>query len=128
MTTIVPDIFIARHEQERLTGEHINLKSGDRLEGRVVEIRNDGKAVLDFEKFQATVELKVPIEKGETVILIVEETGKGKPVKLKLEDILLHLKKETLTGAPKMISPVETIPGGAARIFQPQTRPPAQTG
>ncbi|HLP48296.1 MAG TPA: hypothetical protein VK469_20300, partial [Candidatus Kapabacteria bacterium] len=128
MTIIVPDIFIPRHEQEGLTGEHIRIKSGDRLEGRVVEIRNDGKAVLDFEKFQAVVELKVPIEKGEAVIVVVEETGKGKPVKLKLEDILFHVKKENLTGAPKIISPVETIPGGVAQIFQPQSRPRAQTG
>lgn len=128
MTIIVPDIFIPRHEQEGLSGEHIRIKSGDRLEGRVVEIRNDGKAVLDFEKFQAVVELKVPIEKGEAVIVVVEETGKGKPVKLRLEDILFHVKKENLTGAPKIISPVETIPGGVAQIFQPQSRPRAQTG
>ncbi|MCP4215871.1 MAG: hypothetical protein GY765_14555, partial [bacterium] len=77
--------LLSRQEVEKLSREHVHLKTGDKLEGKVVRLKNDGKVSIDFEKFQAEVELKVPVEKGDVVTVEVME--KGKQIKLKLLDV-----------------------------------------
>ena len=67
MTTSAQIALLSRQELEKLSREHIDLKVGDRLKGEVMEVRDDGKAVVDFGKFQAALELKVPVEKGDMI-------------------------------------------------------------
>ena len=87
MTTSIHFALISRQELEKLSREHIHLKPGDKLEGEVMEIRKDGKAVVDFGRFQAALELKVPVEKGDIISVKVESAEKGKPIKLKLDEV-----------------------------------------
>ena len=87
MTTSIHFALISRQELEKLSREHIHLKPGDKLEGEVMEIRKDGKAVVDFGRFQAALELKVPVEKGDVISVKVESAEKGKQIKLKLEEV-----------------------------------------
>jgi len=51
------------------------LKPGDRLTGRILEHRPDGQAVVDFGRFRALAELKVPLPKDALVNVRVMETG-----------------------------------------------------
>lgn len=85
MTTSANIALLSRQELEKLSREHVDLKVGDRLKGEVTEVRDDGKAVVDFGKFQAALELKAPVQKGDVISVVVVETGKQ--IKLKLEQI-----------------------------------------
>lgn len=87
MTTSAHIALISRQELEKLSREHIDLKTGDKLEGDVLEVRKDGKAVVDFGRFQTALELKVPVEKGDVISVVVETAEKGKQIKLKLQQV-----------------------------------------
>ena len=77
--------LVSNPELEKLFKSQPDIKAGDKLEARVTDLRSDGKAVLDFGKFQAAADLKVPVEVGDTVRLVVVE--KAKQLKLKVEKI-----------------------------------------
>jgi DNA repair exonuclease SbcCD ATPase subunit len=83
MTNSTQINLVTNPELEKLFQRHTDLKKGDRLEGKIKEVRPDGKAVVDFGKFQAAVELKIPVEEGDVIHLVVVE--KGKQLKLKVE-------------------------------------------
>ncbi len=85
MTSATNIALLSRQEVEKLSKEHIDLKTGDRLKGEVTEVRRDGKAVVDFGKFKAALELKTPVQKGD--VITVKVLDKGNQIKLKLEDI-----------------------------------------
>ena len=52
-----------------------SLKPGDRLTGRIVEHRPDGQTLVDFGRFRALAQLKVPLPQDALVNLRVMETG-----------------------------------------------------
>jgi hypothetical protein len=58
-----------------LSGGLDSLKPGDRLSGRILEHRPDGQTLVDFGRFRALAELKVPLPQNATVNLQVMETG-----------------------------------------------------
>lgn len=99
MASPVHTALISRQELEKLSREHIELKVGDRLKGKVQQVRDDGKAVVDFGKFQSTLELKVPVQKGDVISVVVAE--KGKQIKLKLENIKSDASTETRAAAER---------------------------
>jgi len=120
MTTSVHIALISGQELEKLSREHIHLKPGDKLEGEVMEIRKNGKAVVDFGRFQAALELKVPVEKGDAISVEVESADKGKQIKLKLEKV------KTKTNIPpdvqKTAKPAESIQARSTEDIQRQTQ------
>jgi DNA repair exonuclease SbcCD ATPase subunit/uncharacterized protein YihD (DUF1040 family) len=75
--------LVTAAELEKIVRFRPNLKPGDRIEGKVLEVRSDGKTVIDFGKFQAAVELKTDVKEGEVIRFLVVE--KGKQLKLKIE-------------------------------------------
>ncbi len=77
--------LFTNYELEKLFQNRSDLKIGDKLEGKILEVRDNGKAVIDFGNFQAEVDLKFPVEKGDVIRLIVLETGKQ--LKLKIEQV-----------------------------------------
>jgi len=72
-------------ELEKLFQNRSDLKTGDKLEGEVVKFTDDGKAVIDFGNFKAEVNVDLPLEKGDIIKVVVQETGKR--LKLKIEKI-----------------------------------------
>ncbi len=85
MNLTISVALASKLDSERLSTDKIDLKSGDRLEGRVIEIKSDGKAVIDFGKFQATTDVSIPAEEGDVVRFVVVE--KARQLTLKLEGI-----------------------------------------
>lgn len=120
MTTSAQVALISRQELEKLSREHVHLKTGDKLEGEVLEIRKDGKAVVDFGRFQAALELKVPVEKGDVISVVVETAEKGKPIKLKLEQV--QSKTKIQPDVQKAVKQAESIQARSTEEIQRQTQ------
>lgn len=87
--------LVVGKELEKFVQARPDLKVGDRIEGKIIAKQPDGKVLIDFGKFQANVELKVPVEEGELIHLLVVE--KGKQLKLKLESPVLKTNEEGRT-------------------------------
>lgn len=115
MSTSAQVALISRQDLEKLSREHVELKTGERLKGEVVNLRQDGKTTIDFGKFQADVELDVPVQKGDIVEVVVAE--KGKQIKLKLE----HVRSRIAVEAQKAVKQAESMPARDAREIQQQT-------
>ncbi len=60
------------------------LRVGDKLVGRVLEIKNNGKALIDFGKFRALAKVQFPITEGDVINVKVLE--KGMPLRLGLNN------------------------------------------
>ncbi|MCP5051639.1 MAG: hypothetical protein GY940_31015, partial [bacterium] len=84
--------LVTNPELEKLFQSRSDLKTGDKLEGKIVEVRSNGKSVIDFGKFQAEADLKIPVQEGDTVRLVVVE--KAKQLKLKVEHLESKLPQE----------------------------------
>ncbi|MGE5343065.1 MAG: hypothetical protein ACM3SY_16445 [Candidatus Omnitrophota bacterium] len=78
-------VSLSALELDRIVQARSDISPGDKLDGKVLEIRSDGKAVIDFGTFQAVVELNTPVNQGDSLHLVVVE--KGKQLKLKIESI-----------------------------------------
>lgn len=118
MTTSAQIALISRQELEKLSREHIELKTGDKLEGEVVNVRQDGKTVVDFGRFQAALELKAPVEKGDVISVVVVE--KGKQIKLKLEQV--QSKTKIPPDVQKAVKHAESIQARSPEEIQRQTQ------
>jgi ribosomal protein S1 len=59
--------LVTSAELDKVLQNRPNLKPGDKIEGKVIKIRDDGKAVIDFGKFQAAVELKTEVKQGDVI-------------------------------------------------------------
>jgi len=64
--------------------EKDTLKVGDNLLGRVIEIKNSGKALIDFGRFRALARTQFPVREGDVIDVKVLE--KGTPIKLGLNN------------------------------------------
>lgn len=58
---------------------------GDKLVGRVIEVKSNRKALIDFGRFRALAELEFPVKKGEVINVKVIE--KGVPLRLSLNGV-----------------------------------------
>jgi ribosomal protein S1 len=75
--------FFVGSELEKFILNQEFLGPGDKLDGKIIEIRKDGKALIDFGAFRALAEIKFPIKTGETLRVIVE--AKESQLKLRLD-------------------------------------------
>ncbi|MCP4147354.1 MAG: hypothetical protein GY757_06350, partial [bacterium] len=108
MPAAVQIALISKQELDKLNKDHVDLKVGDKLKGEVKDVRKDGKATIDFGRFQTDVELKGPVSKGDEVSVVVVE--KGKQIKLKLEQI----KSRGSAESPKTAKQADGIRSGEA--------------
>lgn len=75
--------FASASELEKFIVNHEYLEPGDKLEGKILEIRPNGKALIDFGGFRALASIKFPIKVGETLAVTVE--SKGRQLKFRME-------------------------------------------
>jgi len=102
--------LISNPELDKLLQTGSDLKPGDKLEGKIIKIRDDGKALVDFGKFQAAVELKEPVNEGDILHAVVVE--KGKQLKLRIESI-----EPADSSSSKTPTPQETPTGETEQII-----------
>lgn len=127
MTTSAHIALISRQEVEKLSREYVNLKTGDRLEGKVMELKPDGKVMVDFGKFQAALELKADVQKGDVISVVVVE--KGKQIKLKLEQIKSRLMQQGVQqGKTVEGQSVKELHGQIDRMLQQEAKAPQDRG
>jgi hypothetical protein len=111
---------ITSAELDKVLQNRPNLKPGDKIKGRVIKVRNDGKVVMDFGKFQAAVGLKTKVKQGDVIPLEVLE--RGKQLKLKWEQPESKTPKE-----PKnIIKQTNVQPGKPVEQLPSKIRQPAQ--
>ncbi len=89
---------ICGSELQRPLREKGDLKVGDNLLGKVLEIKNNGKALMDFGRFRALAKTQFPVREGDMIDVKVLE--KGTPMKLGLNTPAQEISKE----AKKMLS------------------------
>ncbi len=95
-------------EIEKYIVHHARLVPGDKLEGRVIEIRRDSRVLIDFGKFRALAEVMVPVETGH-IIRVVVESRKPK----------LRLRLEASADSDAFTSkPGQPVSSGAREILQ----------
>jgi hypothetical protein len=70
-------------ELEKFILHHAKLAPGDKLEGKVIEVRADGKALIDFRGFRALAETEITVERGD--IIRVEVVARAPKLRLRLE-------------------------------------------
>jgi len=71
-------------EIEKFLSSRKNINLGDKLTGRVIEIKEDGKVLIDFLKFRTIAKVKFPVKVGEKISVSVVE--KGENIKFSLEN------------------------------------------
>lgn len=67
--------FDAGSELEKFILGHDSLRPGDKLEGKILEIKNNGKVLISFGKFRVVADIKFPVVVGETLPVVVESKG-----------------------------------------------------
>lgn len=85
MSASVSVNLVTNPELEKLLQSRSDIRAGDKLEGKVLERRDNGRVLMDFGKFKAEVDLKIPVEQGDVVRMVVVE--KAKQIKLKIESV-----------------------------------------
>jgi len=80
-------------EFQRSSLEKDTLSVGDNLLGRVLEIKNSGKALIDFGKFRALARTQSPVREGDVIDVKVLE--KGIPIRLGLNTPAQEISQET---------------------------------
>jgi hypothetical protein len=70
-------------ELERFILSHASLQPGDKLEGKVIEVKPNGNLLIHFGKFRAVAETRFPFKEGD--IINVEVVSKRPKLKLRLE-------------------------------------------
>lgn len=70
-------------ELERFILHHARLQPGDKLEGRVIQVRDDGRVLINFGPFRALADTQFPIKEGEVIHVMV--VSRQPRLKLRLE-------------------------------------------
>jgi len=91
-------------ELERFILSHATLKPGDKLEGKVIQIKPNGKLLIHFGKFRAVADSPFSIKEGEIIHVIV--VAKRPKLKLRLETPQLNVSP----GARQVIRKLEMVP------------------
>jgi len=80
IASLVRSIFFSGNE--RSLQDQGELRVGDRLVGRVLELKGSGKVFVDFGRFRAMADIGFPVRQGE--VIHVKVMGKGAPLRLGL--------------------------------------------
>ena len=80
IASLVRSIILSGNERS-LPGQG-ELRVGDRLVGRVLELKGSGKAFIDFGRFRAMADVGFPVRQGE--VIHVRVMDKGAPLRLGL--------------------------------------------
>jgi hypothetical protein len=91
------------------------LSVGDRLLGRVLEIKNGGNALIDFGRFRALARTQFPIREGDVINVKVLE--KGIPIKLGLNNPAQETQR-----AKKMLSLIQFPSENILEKLQSETK------
>jgi hypothetical protein len=78
---------IAAPQEGRKSIEGLHLAPGDQLYGRVLQLENDGRVLIDLGGFRAMAQTSIPVKKGQVLQLEVIKTG-----------VPLHLRVQTEEG------------------------------
>ncbi len=78
ITSFVKSIILP--DNEGPTSKRGGLQIGDRLVGKVLELKGVGRAFVDFGRFRALADVGFPVRQGETIH--VEVMNKGAPLRL----------------------------------------------
>jgi hypothetical protein len=70
-------------ELERFILNHATLEPGDKLEGKVIEVKPNGRLLIHFGSFRALADAQFPIKEGEIINVVV--VSKQPKLKLRLE-------------------------------------------
>jgi len=87
--------FFKDSELEKFIVHHARLDTGEKLEGRIIDVRNDRKVLIDFGNFRALAETDIPVKPGMTINVVV--TARTPKLRLKLEAATSTEKKNTLS-------------------------------
>ncbi len=83
MVSFIRSAFLSKLDITPLGRE--DLRVGDKLVGRVLELKSNRKAFIDFGRFRALAKLEFPVKKGEVINVKVIE--KGVPLRLSLNGV-----------------------------------------
>ncbi|MBL7224499.1 MAG: hypothetical protein ISS59_00030 [Desulfobacteraceae bacterium] len=103
-------------ELQRSSLEKDTLKVGDNLLGRVLEIKNSGKTLIDFGRFRALARTQFPVREGDVIDVKVLE--KGIPIRLGLNNPAQKISQQV----KKMLSLIEFPPENILEKLQSETR------
>jgi flagellar basal body-associated protein FliL len=92
--------FVVSSELEKFMLSREFLKPGDKLEGKIIDIKRNGKALIDFGKFRAVAETKFPVKLGEALRVIVD--SRGPRLTFRLDNPQLNVSAETREFIGKM--------------------------
>jgi len=91
-------------ELERYIVHHTALKPGDKLEGKIIEVKPNGNLLIHFGEFRAIAEARFPMHEGDKIDVMVVTL---KP-KLKLKLIFHRL--NITAGMEEIINKIEMVP------------------
>jgi len=103
-------------EFQRSSLEKDTLKVGDNLLGRVLKIKNGGKALIDFGGFRALARTQFPVREGDVIDVKVLE--KGVPIKLGLNTPAQEISKQ----AKKMLDLIQFPSENTLKKLQSETK------
>jgi len=70
-------------ELERYILNHAVLKPGDKLEGKVIQVKANGNLLVDFKRFRAVAETRFSMKEGDIIRVVV--VSKRPKLKLRIE-------------------------------------------
>ncbi|MCP5102186.1 MAG: hypothetical protein GY950_02345 [bacterium] len=85
--------FVVSSELEKFILNHQFLKPGDKLEGKIIQVKENGKVLINFGKFRAVAEINFPIKEGDTLPVAVD--SKGPKLKLRVDNPQLEVSRRT---------------------------------
>lgn len=100
-------------EIEKFLSNRKDLEVGDKLQGKVIEIKDDGKALIDFLKFRTVAKVKFPVKVGEKISVTVVEKGenlkfsldnKNSSISIKSKEIINSIKNQDVGEIKKFVS------------------------
>ncbi len=94
---------IANPEIRRFFSSQDIVKIGDELTGKILDIKSDGRSLVDFGKFRALAEVSFPVSKSQVIHVKVAEIGE----QIKLSLIDPETKKADMT--KNLISKLEIV-------------------
>ena len=103
-------------EFQRSSLEKDTLNVGDNLLGRVLKIKNGGKALIDFGGFRALARTQFPVREGDVIDVKVLE--KGVPIKLRLNTPAQEISKQ----AKKMLDLIQFPSENTLKKLQSETK------
>jgi len=104
-------------ELQKSSQEKNTLKAGHDLLGRVLEIKNSGKALIDFGRFRALARTEFPVKKGDVIDVKVLE--KGPPMRLGLNSPAQKISRQA---RKNMLNLIEFPSENTLEKFQSETR------